>query len=289
MSERPRLLVTGGSGYLGQRLVRRAQGHWDVTTTYFSHQPSIPGCRWTRLDICDTKGVVRLFEQVVPQVVIHTVAHRSGKDLEHVNKDGTRHVALAALQVGARMIHLSTDVLFDGRRGNYVESDPPSPIIPYGRSKADAETLLAELMPQAIVVRTSLIYGFDPPDRHTYWMLEMLRQGRPVTLFTDERRCPIWVEMLAAALLELAALEYVGVLHVAGEQALNRYEFGTRLLSFHGTDLSGIVPTLVAASGLQRPLDCTLDTTKARRLLKAPLPGVDEVITRQGEYQSRRT
>jgi dTDP-4-dehydrorhamnose reductase len=288
MSEQPRLLVTGGSGYLGQRLVRRAQGHWDVTTTCFSHQPSIPGCRWARLDICDTKGVVRLFEQVVPQVVIHTAAHRSGKDLERVNIDGTRHVALAALQVGARMIHLSTDVLFDGRRGNYVESDPPAPIIPYGRSKADAETLLVELMPQAIVVRTSLIYGFDPLDRHTCWMLEMLRQGRPVTLFTDERRCPIWVETLAAALLELAALEYAGVLHVAGRQALNRYEFGTRLLSFHGTDLSGIVPTLAAASGLQRPLDCTLDTTEARRLLKTPLPGVDEVIAQQGEHQSRR-
>jgi dTDP-4-dehydrorhamnose reductase len=116
----------------------------------------------------------------------------------------------------------------------------------------------------------------------------MLRQGRPVRLFTDERRCPIWVETLAAALLELAALEYVGVLHVAGGQALNRYEFGTRLLCFQRTDLSGIVPTLAAALGLQRPLDCTLDTTKAGRLLKTPLPGVDEVIARQGEYQSRR-
>ena len=118
MPERPRLLVTGGSGYLGQRLVRRAQGHWDVTTTYFSHQPLMPGCRWMKLDVRDAKGVLRLFEQVVPQVVIHTAAHRSGEELERVNIDGTRHVALAALQVGARMIHLSTDILFDGQRGN---------------------------------------------------------------------------------------------------------------------------------------------------------------------------
>jgi dTDP-4-dehydrorhamnose reductase len=82
MPERPRLLVTGGSGYLGQRLVRRAQGYWDVTTTYLSHQPSIPGCRWTKLDVRDAKGVLRLFEQVVPQFVVHTAEHRTGEQLE---------------------------------------------------------------------------------------------------------------------------------------------------------------------------------------------------------------
>ncbi len=288
MSERPRLLITGGSGYLGQRLARRAEADWDVTAAYLSHQPLIPGCRWMRLDVCDAKEVVHLFEQVVPRIVIHTAARRSGEYLERVNVDGTRHVALAALQTGARMIHLSTDVLFDGRKGNYVEPDPPLPITPYGRSKADAEASLRELMPRATVVRTSLIYGFDALDHHTRWMLEALRRGRPVRLFTDERRCPIWVETLAAALLELATLDYSGVLHVAGGQALNRYEFGVRLLRFHGADLSGVVPALAAASGLRRPLDCTLDITKARGLLRTPLLGVDEVIARQGEHHSRR-
>jgi len=288
MSEQPRLLITGGSGYLGQRLARRAQGRWNVATTYFSQQPSVPGCRWTQLDVCDAKGVVRLFEQLVPQVVIHTAAHRGGKDLERVNIDGTRHVALAALQVGARMIHLSTDVLFDGQRGSYVESDPPLPVTPYGHSKAGAEMLLAELMSRAAIVRTSLIYGFAPLDRHTCWMLETLRQGQPLTLFTDEHRCPIWVETLATALLELAALDYAGVLHVAGGQVLSRYEFGTRLLCFHGADLSGVAPALAAALKPPRPLNCTLDITQANQLLRTPLLGVDEVIARQGEYYPRR-
>ncbi len=240
MPPKPCLLVTGGSGYLGQRLVRRALADWDVTATYLSHRPAISGCRWAKLDVCDAPEVARLFERVAPRLVIHTAVQQGGEDLLRVNVDGTQRVALAASRIGARLIHLSTDAVFDGRKGRYVESDPPSPITPYGRSKAGAETLLAELMPQATVVRTSLIYGFDSPDHHTRWMLESLRQGRPVQLFTDERRCPIWVETLAAALLELATLDYAGVLHVAGGQALNRYEFGVRLLSFRGIEPSGV-------------------------------------------------
>jgi dTDP-4-dehydrorhamnose reductase len=287
MTEQSSLLITGGSGYLGQRLAGHAEAHWDVTATHFSHQPSIPGCRWMRLDIRDADQVSRLFEQVCPQVVIHTAALRSGEDLECVNVDGTRHVGLAATQVGARLIHLSTDVLFDGKRGNYVESDPPSPITPYGQSKADAEALLAELMPQAAIVRTSLIYGFDAPGHHMHWMLETLRNGRSVTLFIDEFRRPIWVETLVAALLELATLNYTGVLHVAGGQVLNRHEFGIRMLCFHGMDSSGVIPARAATLGLTRPLDCTLDIARAKALLKTPLLGVDEAIARHRESRQR--
>ena len=287
MTKHPSLLITGGSGYLGRRLARSAQAHWDVTATFLSHQPSIPGCCWARLDIREADRVVRLFEQLSPQVVIHTAALRSGEELMHVNVDGTRHVALAAAQVGARMIHLSTDVLFDGKTGNYLETDPPSPITPYGRSKASAEMLLAELTPLATVVRISLIYGLDTPDHHMRWMLETLRQGQPVTLFADEFRCPIWVETLAAALLELATLDYTGVLHVAGGQVLNRYEFGIRMLCFHGIDSSGVMPVQAATLGLTRPLNCTLDTTRAKGLLKTPLLGVDEAIARYQETRQR--
>jgi dTDP-4-dehydrorhamnose reductase len=107
-----------------------------------------------------------------------------------------------------------------------------------------------------------------------------------VRLFTDERRCPIWVESLAAALLELSRSEDVGpslppgLLHVAGAQPLSRYQFGLRLARFHRVDPRAIAPALSSDSGLIRPLDCTLDCTRARALLHTPLPGVDEVLCR---------
>jgi dTDP-4-dehydrorhamnose reductase len=105
-----------------------------------------------------------------------------------------------------------------------------------------------------------------------------LKAGRPVRLFTDELRCPLWVQSLAAALLELAQSGYTGVLHVAGAQPLSRYQFGLRLARFHGVDPARITPALSRDSGLTRPLDCTLDCSRARSLLRTPLAGVDQVL-----------
>jgi dTDP-4-dehydrorhamnose reductase len=275
------MLVIGGSGYLGGWVIRLACADWDVSATYLSHAADETGIHWRQLDMRDEAAVKALVDGVRPQVVIHTAALNPGQggDFDAVNGAGTRHVACAAAGVGARLIHLSTDVLFDGQKGNYVEEDPPNPITPYGRSKALAEEAVLASSAEAVVVRTSLIYGWRPrADRNTRQVMDALAAGRPVRLFTDEVRCPVWVESLAAALIELASLSFTGVLHVAGAQALSRYEFGVRLLRFHGVDPALALPALSHDSGLTRPLDCTLDCSRARALLQTPLPGVDEVL-----------
>jgi dTDP-4-dehydrorhamnose reductase len=142
-----------------------------------------------------------------------------------------------------------------------------------------AEEAVLASSAEAVIVRTSLIYGWRPrADRNARQVMDALAAGQPVRLFTDEVRCPVWVESLAAALIELANLSCTGVLHVAGAQALSRYEFGVRLLRFHGMDPAPVLPALSHDSGLTRPLDCTLDCSRARALLRTPLPGVDEVL-----------
>ena len=290
---KPCMLVTGGSGYLGRRVVEAARIGWDVTATYFTHRGDEledggeRGVTWRRLDVRDGAAVEALVGEVRPAVIVHTAAANPGvaDDFEQVNADGTGHVARAAAIHGARLVHMSTDVLFDGEKGNYVEADPPTPITPYGRSKALAEAEVRASGAEAVIVRTSLIYDWrqradklHPSDRHTRWIVEGLQAGRPVRLFTDELRCPIWVESLAAAVVELAGMDYTGVLHVAGAQVLSRYEFGVRLLRFHGFDPSPIIPVRSQESGVRRPLDCTLDCSRARTLLRTPLLGVDEVL-----------
>lgn len=277
-----RLLITGGSGYLGRRLIALAVGRWQITATYFCHPLHGDGFIATRMDVRDAGQVAALMAQVRPDVVIHTAyTTESEEAMQRVIIQGTRHVAQAAMGIGARLIHLSTDVLFDGRRGHYTEDDPPSPITPYGRAKAIAEAIVAAEASDAVIVRTSLITGFDPPDPRTRWVLDSLREGREIRLFTDEFRCPVWVTTLAQALLELAELDYRGVLNVAGDQVLTRYEIGVRLARFFGLDPAGITPALAAESGLVRPLDCSLDLGLARRLLRTPLPGLDEVLAVQ--------
>jgi dTDP-4-dehydrorhamnose reductase len=292
MMTRPRMLVTGGSGYLGGWVVRLARADWDVTATYLTHpvdEPTGEGVdrtvvAWHRLDVRDGAAVEALVGRIHPAIVVHTAALNPGQgaDFDPVNVVGTRHVACTAACHGARLVHISSDVIFDGEKGNYAEEDPPSPITPYGCSKALAEREVRESGADGVIVRPSLIYGWRPHiGRHTRWVVGDLEAGKPVRLFTDELRCPIWVESLAAA-VELAGLDYTGVLHVVGAQALSRYEFGLRLLRFHGVDTSPIIPSRSRESGLRRPLDCTLDCSRARALLRTPLPGVDEVLEHGG-------
>jgi len=291
MTIKARMLVTGGSGYLGAWVVRKAYPDWDVTATFFSHPedelPAQPSITWRRLDVRDGAAVAALVARVRPAVLVHTAAANPGADadFEEVNGYGTHHVADAAAAEGARLIHVSSDVIFDGDKGNYVEEDLPAPITPYGRSKALAEEQVRKSAAEAVIVRTSLIYGWRPHvDRQTRWIAGDTQTGKPVHLFTDEIRCPIWVESLAAALVELARMRYTGVLHVAGAQALSRYEFGVRLMRFHGLDPSPIIPARSRESGMHRPLDCTLDCSRARALLRTPLPGVDEVLGRGRDH-----
>jgi dTDP-4-dehydrorhamnose reductase len=291
-----KLLITGGSGYLGRWVVRLAADNWDVSATYLTNTTELHALdvEWRQLDVRHQPSVEALIAELRPKVIVHTAALNPGQGTEFhaVNAEGTRHVAHAAAAVGARLIHVSTDVLFDGEKESSGEEDPPSPITPYGRSKALAEEAVRASAAEAVIVRTSLIYGpaADVPasrdthwhqwDRQTRWIVGDLESDKPVHLFTDELRCPIWVRSLASALVELADRTYTGVLHIAGAQALSRYAFGCRLARFHGVDPKGITPALSRESGLVRPLDCTLDCSRARTLLHTPLPGVDAALER---------
>jgi len=269
-------LITGGSGYLGSHLARAAAANWETHATYLTHAATLPGVTMHRLDIRSAPAVNTLVMHLRPQVIIHTAARLSGDDMMAVNVDGTRHIAQAAVQVGARLIHLSSDVIFDGQQGWYTETDPPRPIHEYGHSKALAETIVQASVPAAVIVRTSLITGLNPVDPRTRWVLDSLRECRPIILFTDEYRCPIWVADLTTALLELARLDYTGILNIAGPEALSRYDLGVKLARAYGLDPAGITAASSTSSGLVRPRDCRLDIHLARRLLSTRLRSIDE-------------
>ena len=274
-----RLLITGGSSYLGQHLVPLALSQVpEVVYTFFNNDPlGLPQGRY--LDVRDGVAVEALVAATHPDAIIHTAgSNRPAETMKAVIREGTRHVAAAAATCGARLVHLSTDVVFDGRHPPYAETDEPTPLHAYGRAKAVAERIVAR-HPSHVIVRTSLIYGLQKLDRGTAWMVERLRASRPVTLFTDQIRNPVWVQSLSQACLELAQHDYVGILHVAGAQRLSRAEFGQRMLDWWGVDRRetlGFGPSDPARC----PLDCTLDIRRAQAMLQTLLPGVDEVLAR---------
>ncbi|MCP4965968.1 MAG: SDR family oxidoreductase [bacterium] len=275
---RPRMLVTGGSGYLGGWVSRLAAAGWDVTATYSSTAVAEPGIKWRQLDVRDPEAVAHRFAEVKPQVVVHTAALNPGQgnDFEAVNVAGTANVARAAADT--RLIHISTDMVFDGQSGSYVEEDSPAPLNEYGRTKALAETAVTEAGGDSLIIRTSLIYGWRPTvARAAQWMIDALDRGDSVRLWSDEMRCPIWVETLATAIVELADTDVSGFLHVGGDQVMSRYDFGVALLRFHGVDPSSVVAVPSPTDQL-RPLNCTLDSSQARTMLATPLLGVDAVL-----------
>lgn len=278
-----RLLVTGGSGYLGRHLARLAARQTGLTFCYttFSADPlGLP--EGARLDLRDGPAVALFVADFAPDAVIHTAGSNRTPDMTSVIVEGTRHIAAAAEAAGARLVHLSTDSVFDGASAPYAEAAAPAPLNEYGRAKAAAEGLAAA-HPNTVIVRTSLIYGLEEMDNGTAWMAEALRAGRPVTLFTNQRRNPVWVETLCQACLELAGYDsspasaYRGVLNVAGRQVMTRAEFGLRLLDWWGVWERTTLSLGEDTSG-RWPLDCEMDLSLAARLLHAPLLGVDEVM-----------
>jgi dTDP-4-dehydrorhamnose reductase len=227
----------------------------------------VPDASGERVEVRDEGAVRELFERLRPDVVVHTAYRQEGRDAWAVTVDGAENVAAAARAVGARLLHLSTDVVFDGRKGApYVDGDEPCPVTEYGRAKAESERRVRAEHPEALVVRTSLIVGGPghEPSKH-----ERAALDPEMTFYEDEIRCPIQVGDLASALLELARFELNGVLHVAGADRLSR------------ADLAELVagrPVRRAPAPPGRPLDCSLDCSRARALLRTELRGVRSVV-----------
>jgi dTDP-4-dehydrorhamnose reductase len=272
-----RILITGGSSYLGRHLVPLAGASYETSYTFLHNDPLNLQSGY-RLDIRDEAAVLNLVKTLRPDVIIHTIGSNRPAEMSDVITRGTNHVTQAAQNSGARLIHISTDVVFNGRDAPYDESAPPAPMHDYGRAKARAEEIVSTY-DNHVIIRTSLIYGLMIMDHGTAWVVDALSSGRPVTLFTNQRRNPIWVETLCHACLELAMHDYRGILNVAGKQELTRAEFGLRMLDWWQIRERKTL-ALGQADGDRWPADCTLDLRRAAAILSTPLPGVDEVLAR---------
>lgn len=279
-----RLLVTGGSGFLGSELVRQARAAgWQAVGTHHAHPGDGPGGQpgTVPLDATDPDAVEALVAAVRPDAVVHTAYVLSGPALWPLTAEAPGHVARAAVRHGARLVHLSTDLVFDGSRALWTEADPPRPIIPYGEAKAHAEGEVARVDPGALVVRTSLLldspaFGLGPQELRP---LQAARGEIEMGFFTDEWRTPVSARDLAAALLECCERrELAGPLHLAGPDRLNRLELAQLVCRAHGVDPAGLRGSLSADLPGERPRDASLDSSRAAGLLRARLRGIREVL-----------
>ncbi len=266
-----RVLVTGGAGLVGSTLIATAPDGVEVHAT--QRTTRVTGAEAHTIDLADPDEPVGLLAAVRPDVVIHTAYGLD--DLERDVIAATRSLAAACAIQDAELIHLSSDVVFDGEHAPDAEDAPLVPVHAYGRAKAEAEADVVTAVPDAAVVRTSLVCAADPLDPRSAWVVDTLRAGEPITLFTDEIRCPVRADDLALMLWDLVALppaERAGPWHLVGPDALSRLALGVILAEAHGLDPAGITAARSRDQPDPRPRDLTLTAARAAALPTRPRP-----------------
>lgn len=278
------LFVTGGSGLLGNAVARAAQTSYKVYANYGNHLPSLPGVELVKLDIRDLDQTLAAIERVKPAVIIHTAALRSldfceahPEDTQAVNVIGTENVAKAAARCHARLIHISTESVFDGKKGMYKEDDVINPVTVYGKSKLEAEFRVAQFAADYVIARTSGLYGWSQFGKSLgEFVLGDLRARKSLQMFVDSFLSPTFVGNLSAALLEVAGTKYSGILNLSGSERCNRFTFAKELAKVFGLNEALVLPSSVGEVQMKVPRmkDSSLDVSKASAMLKTRLLNV---------------
>jgi dTDP-4-dehydrorhamnose reductase len=285
-----RIFVTGVSGLLGVNAALDLRDKHDVHGTWLTHPVALDGVSVQRVDLRDADAAGEAIAAVSPSLVLHAAAMADVDACEAdppaataANVTAAVNVAQAAARGGARLVHLSTDQLFDGNRGRLREDAPLGPLNVYARTKADAERAVASAHPRALIVRTHL-YGWGGPPHRSFsdWILGGLRRGEARRMFTDAVFCPILATDLVTAILALVEAGASGVYHVAGGEAVSKYEFGLRLARIFGAPARLLVPVPMSAVPLRarRPRDLSLSSEKTEERLGRSQPSVDEGLRR---------
>jgi dTDP-4-dehydrorhamnose reductase len=287
-----RILVTGASGLLGLNLALSAAraGHL-VFGTVKDHVLRTDAFRTIQTDLLVPGAVEGLLDQTQPDWVIHCAAMANvdacEADPEQARKMNSELPAKLAADVArggarhARLVHISTDAVFDGQRGGYTEEDAPNPLSVYARTKLEAEQQVREANPEAIIARVNL-FGWSLVGSRSLgeFFFYNLSAGKRVLGFTDVFFCPILANHIAPILLRMLEKQLSGLYHVVSSECASKYEFGVRVARRFDLDESLITPTSVAEAGLTaaRSPNLTLRTDKLAAALGEPPPDLSTGI-----------
>lgn len=284
-----KLLILGASGLLGSKLFVQAAGKYEVRGTYNPDVDGRTAWRLEPLDIGSKDEVERLFDKLQPECVILTAAMTNVDGCEknpsmanRVNASGPELVARSCKKLGARLVHVSTDYVFDGSKTRrYTEDDIPRPISVYGSTKLAGEKAVLATVPGSVVARPAVLYGWNPiEDKENFviWVLKKLRTNQRATLFEDQWISPTLADDLAKTLLELLEKNVSGVWHVSGPDCLDRPTCGRMIAEVFGLDKAMIYPAPSSSVPLpaRRPKYSCLDVSKVEKLLNRKMVSFED-------------
>ncbi len=286
-----KLLVTGASGLLGNWTVVLAERNCAVTPTDVV-EPQHPNA--VKADITNVNAVNHLFLNLKPDVVIHTASETNVDRCEtererawKINVDGTRNIADASLKMGAKLVYISTDYVFDGERSLYSEDDVPNPIDFYGLTKLEGERQAMRRCKNAAVLRTSVLYGRHPTKQNfATWVINKLKQGQEIRVVDDHFNTPTLAENLALMALEVGECDLQGIFHTSGCERISRFDFACRIAEKFDLDCRLIKPIKMSdlkAWIAKRPRDSSLNTSKIQSVLVTKPLSINEGLDKLKE------
>jgi len=291
-----RIFITGVSGLLGINAALQLKERHEVSGAYLTHPIKVPDVSAYPVDLSKAVAVEEIFRAKRPEVVLHTAGltnvdacEANPAEAKRLHVKVTQHVARAAKQVGARLVHISTDHLSDGTKDFVTEESAPAPLNEYARTKWQAEQVAVKECPGALIIRTNF-FGWGTPVKKSFsdWILDGLRSGRTRTLFQDVYISPLLINDLVDVVEELIQCKESGIFNVASRDRISKFEFGMRLEKLFGRSPGAVLePVSVSLiEGLaHRPLDMSLNTQKVARLLGKPMPTVEAGLKRLKELE----
>ncbi len=294
-----KLLITGASGLYGSKLAQLALSKNFEVYSSDIQSLSVYG-KFVKLDISGKEQVEEVFKLIKPDVVVHAASLTDvdkcelNKELAwKVNVEGTKNIVEGAKSSGSFLIYISTDYVFSGKTGRYKEIDQPDPINYYGLTKLKAEEIV-QTQPEYFIARPSVIYGSTPAAgkvNFVLWLIETLRKGERVKIVTDQWNTPTLNTNLAEMTLEVIQRRLTGIYHLCGATRVSRLEFAIAIADILDLD-RGLIDSVLSSQfswPAKRPMDSSLDTSKAQRTLKSKPLELEEALRRLKIELSQKT
>jgi len=283
------VLITGANGLLGQKLVCDFHPHYKVIACDLSPESFISSANlsYESLDITNRRQFGFQITFYHPEVIINAAAYTDVDGCE-IHKDkawatnvgGVRNLVNLCKKVRIKLIHLSTDYVFNGEEGPYSEDDPPDPVNFYGETKLESEKIIKDGRIDFLIIRTNVLYGFGNKVKPNFFLslLDKLSKNEKIKIVTDQFNNPTLVDNLSLCILEMAKKDISGIYHVAGSEYLSRYDFATKVASKFNLDENNILPTKteLLQQKAKRPHKGGLKIDKAQGILETKLLDVNQ-------------
>ncbi|MFH0798365.1 MAG: sugar nucleotide-binding protein [Candidatus Woesearchaeota archaeon] len=266
-----RLLVIGGSGFLGYSILESNKEKYECYGTYLNTVLEIEGVKTIRMDLKKRSEATLLLSAIEPEAIIY--AAKLDNESEIVG-----YLADEAKRLNCRLIFMSSGAVFDGKKGEYKEDDAINPLTEYGKGKAESEKIIKARLKDYAIIRTSYIYGANSRgyDRRIKEMLEAIKSGKPFPRYVNIYKSPIFVDDLAEYIIKVAESDYSGIIHIAGER-VSAYEFFKRVAG-----MMSISSQLVHKEKAERESDNSLNCSKAKKLFGFAANRIEDCIATIG-------